>query len=412
MTPDEIAAIFAAATDDFAVVVGQPSDEDINAIERALLPLLHDVDYDMYGAQNLIGLIEPTITYTLTWGQAFVRPPRPTAYDLNIADTASPVVRNRMEAAHTLLLNDYYSFVAAEKGAAKFIRTCVDETYYKDLQHATTFYNKVTAEELLVHLRSNCGGVEPENLIALQTAMASYYTLCEGIPEYIIMLEKARTTLVRAGLPMSDKQLLTIASASVYASQDFPRASEDWERLTTLGKTWTAWKTMFLRAHRDRARLVQAQGGANIGGLANMVGNYNELPPTAGARIDSYLDNLANAATQDTQQLALLVESNRTLTAQVAALAARLATGLTPPEVPPIIAPTTRTPAQLLAHRITEKKLDPAGYCWSHGYMVHKTHTSATCKKKKEGHVDTATRADIKGGRTFNVGWEVGWQNI
>ena len=157
MTPDEIAAIFAAATDDFTVVVGQPSDEDINAIERALLPLLHDVDYDMYGAQNLIGLIEPTITYTLTWGQAFVRPPRPTAYDLNIADTASPVVRNRMEAAHTLLLNNYYSFVAAEKGAAKFIRTCVDETYYKDLQHATTFYNKVTAEELLSHLRSNCG---------------------------------------------------------------------------------------------------------------------------------------------------------------------------------------------------------------------------------------------------------------
>ena len=307
MTPDEISAIFAAATNDFAAIVGQPTDDDINALERALLPLLHDVDYDMYGTQNLVGIIEPTITYTLTWGQQFVRPPRPTPYDLTIANDATPVVRNRSEAAHTLLLNDYYSYVAAEKGAAKLIRDSVAETYYKDLEHATTFYNKVTADELLIHLRTNCGGVEPENLIALQTAMASYYAQCEGIPEYIIMLEKARTTLVRAGLPMSDKQLLTIASASVFASQDFPRASEDWERLTTANKTWTAWKTAFLRAHRERARLLQAQGGTNIGGLANSAGFTQQ----SASRIDSYLDNLANAATQDTQQLALLVESNR-----------------------------------------------------------------------------------------------------
>ena len=132
------------------------------------------------------------------------------------------------EAAHTLLLQDYYSYVAAKKGAAKFIRDSVDETYYKDLEHATTFYNSVMAEALLNHLRTNCGGVKPENLIALQTAMSSYYAECEGIPQYIIKLEKARNILVRAILPMSDKQLLTIASASVFASQDFPCATEDW----------------------------------------------------------------------------------------------------------------------------------------------------------------------------------------
>ena len=115
-----------------------------------------------------------------------------------------------------------YSYVAAEKGASKLIHNSVPKTYYKDLKHATTFYNKVTADKLLSHLRTNCGGVEPENLIALQTAMASYYAQCEGIPEYNIMLKKARTTLVRAGLPMLDKQQLMIASASVFASQDFP----------------------------------------------------------------------------------------------------------------------------------------------------------------------------------------------
>ena len=70
------------------------------------------------------------------------------------------------------------------------------------------------------------------------------------------------------------------------------------------------------------------------------------------------------------------------------------------------------TALEKLTSRIKVKHYDPTGYCWSHGYMVGKTHNSGTCQKKKEGHQDTATRADIKGGRTFNVGWEVGWENV
>jgi hypothetical protein len=65
-----------------------------------------------------------------------------------------------------------------------------------------------------------------------------------------------------------------------------------------------------------------------------------------------------------------------------------------------------------LTSRIKVKHYDPTGYCRSHGYMVGKTHNSGTCLKKKDRHKDTATRADIKGGCTFNGGWEIGWKNI
>jgi len=187
-TADKIAAIFAVATNNFMLIAGQPTNNDINTMEKALLTLLHDIDYDMYGPQNLVGIIKPEITYMVTWGQAFVHPHRPNAYNLTIQDNATPVVRNRIEAAHTLLLQNYYSYVAAKKGAAKFIRDSVDETYYKDLEHAPTFYNSVTSKELLRHLWTNCGGIKPKNLIPLQTSMPSYYTECEGIPEYIIKL--------------------------------------------------------------------------------------------------------------------------------------------------------------------------------------------------------------------------------
>ena len=120
---------------------------------------------------------------------------------------------------------------------------------------------------------------------------------------------------------------------------------------------------------------------------------------------------------QDLQQLALLVESNCILSSQVAAFTTRL--GATTPAVPtaiPTREPTTNhapmTAIEKLTYHIKVKKYDPTGYCWSHGYMVGKTHTLGLCIKKKEGHKDKETCADIIGGQTFNSGWEVGWLNI
>jgi predicted RNase H-like nuclease (RuvC/YqgF family) len=37
-------------------------------------------------------------------------------------------------------------------------------------------------------------------------------------------------------------------------------------------------------------------------------------------------------------------------------------------------------------------------YCWSHGYQVAKSHTSATCNVRKTGHQETVTKIDTMGG--------------
>jgi hypothetical protein len=37
-------------------------------------------------------------------------------------------------------------------------------------------------------------------------------------------------------------------------------------------------------------------------------------------------------------------------------------------------------------------------YCWSHGYQVARSHTSATCNVIKYGHQEAATKIDTKGG--------------
>jgi hypothetical protein len=37
-------------------------------------------------------------------------------------------------------------------------------------------------------------------------------------------------------------------------------------------------------------------------------------------------------------------------------------------------------------------------YCWSHGYQVAKSHTSATCNMKKSRHQDAANKSNTVGG--------------
>ena len=104
MTPEEITALFATTATTFPAIVGQPTDDDLTALRDVLYPLLLNIPYDEDGAHprhNLIGLIEPTIPYTATWGAAFPIPPRPPTYPA-IPDDASAVVRARREAQHAI----------------------------------------------------------------------------------------------------------------------------------------------------------------------------------------------------------------------------------------------------------------------------------------------------------------------
>ena len=52
-----------------------------------------------------------------------------------------------------------------------------------------------------------------------------------------------------------------------------------------------------------------------------------------------------------------------------------------------------------------EKKLDPNGYCWSHGYKVKIGHNSRTCHKRLAGHKENVTRANTMGGQDHNKEW-------
>ncbi len=168
-------------------------------------------------------------------------------------------------------------------------------------------------------------------------------------------------------------------------------------------KTWAAWKTAYLAAHKKRANRLRATGGAHYLDQANSA-HTTTLNPGLLDSIDNTLDNLASAATNKKAILEQLIASNSslatsnsTLTNQVKTLRDQLVTKLR--------GSSGRGGGSNDPNK--RKGPDPAGYCWSHGYCVGHGHTGHIRSNPKEGHQPTATATcnNIMGGFVANKDW-------
>ena len=89
----------------------QPSYTDLTRLWEAVAPLLLQIPYDKAGGKhNLVGLIWLKNAYVARYGEAFPEPKRFGAYDLDIDDDATAVVRARQEAAHKARRTDRATF--------------------------------------------------------------------------------------------------------------------------------------------------------------------------------------------------------------------------------------------------------------------------------------------------------------
>ncbi len=125
----------------------------------------------------------------------------------------------------------------------------------------------------------------------------AYTRYIPDIPKYIFMLEDAQFKAARASLPVTNQNLTILVSTALLAADTFPPHHQAlWEELDPADKTWAAWKTAYLAAHKKRANHHHATGGADNLGRANSAHANN---PNAGLldSIDNAPDNLASAAT-------------------------------------------------------------------------------------------------------------------
>ena len=130
-------------------------------------------------------------------------------------------------------------------------------------------------------------------------------------------------------------------------------------------------------------------------------------------RLKTALNNLALAATNNTAVLQQLIAANLALTATITSLTvtnkklvdAATRRGSTPAATPGWGWTQAATPVATPACIRGMKKPCPENYCWTHGHLVSKHHTSATCANKAPGHRNDATASNTFGGSNKDKNW-------
>ena len=96
------------------LITEQPSDTDLTRLREAVAPLLLQILYgETGGKHNLIGLIRSKLAYVTRYGEAFPKPKRVGAYNLEIDNNATAVVRAGQDSAHKARRADRATFETA-----------------------------------------------------------------------------------------------------------------------------------------------------------------------------------------------------------------------------------------------------------------------------------------------------------
>jgi hypothetical protein len=347
------------------------------------------------------------------------------AYDPTIAADATDAVRVKAEREWTAKADRQRLIRAAEHGRT-FLTTIVEDTWLLSLKSPTTFYNKVTLQDMLQHLATSTAGLEATDIVTLLVDMQSWWEEDPRVPEYINKLEDAQKKALRAALPITNEWLVATASKSLLSAGSFPTQRTVWDSKLPAAKTWAAWK-QWARESQLTIEPEQRASGArgDTFGSAAAAYQYHRPTPTsgfAGAAVRSSLpssfeeqfasgimDALASAATNEKAVLDNLVASNKVLSELTAKKITAIEQLLTKGPHPgtSLSSSDAKLVAQLKA--AINGKWVPGGFCSSHGYGVGPDHDSASCKNKTTGHIDSATCANPAGhghNKHINKGWD------
>jgi hypothetical protein len=204
-------------------------------------------------------------------------------------------------------------------------------------------------------------------------------------------IQDARAFAVAGGQPYGTAMIVNVAYTLVFNTGLYPDACRAWQSRATAAKTWAQFKIDFATAHREFRLTNQTaqQSGFHSSNMMIEQGRDESMQKTAEAIAQLVT---ATATASDRGTVATLTTTNAKLANQLEAAHALIA------QLESEIATLKIKIKPVWQGQRPTRTTNSDSYCWSHGYQVAKSHTSATCNVRKTGHHEAATKVDTKGG--------------
>jgi hypothetical protein len=202
-------------------------------------------------------------------------------------------------------------------------------------------------------------------------------------------IQDARAFAVTGGQPYGNAMIINVVYTLIFNTVLFPDACRAWQSRAIAEKTWAQFKIDFATAHRELRLTNQTaqQSGFHSANIMIEQSRPESMNDTAEA-----IAQLATATASDRSTVATLATTNAKLATQLEAANALIA------QLKNEIATLKNKIKPVWQGQRPVRTTNNDSYCWSHGYQVTKSHTSATCNMKKSGHQDAAIKSNTMGG--------------
>jgi hypothetical protein len=239
--------------------------------------------------------------------------------------------------------------------------TAVNDVYYAVLEDPTKGLNTINLRTLVMHILNTYAQISQPDL---DDNMTNFHSgIDSGLPLtiYTRKQEKCQVFAANAGVPISNKTMVTTGTKHALACGNMPLAWHKWKRCPILDHTWPNWMVHWTAAFSKICNINCMTAGETMFG-ANQAAKLKQAQQMA-----SSLNNLANAAIQKNTTIKNLVDTNATLTKAIADIQlsiAQMCMACIPTSSTPT-APThfDRSPCLLLS-------LEPHQTCLGQGWVL------------------------------------------
>ena len=262
-------------------IVGQPTNQGIDLLEEELLAIAASITTPLGGGNNgHAGILMDDVDYMATFGvaTAFIAPPNPGVYPARPFPAGS---RKEREAEHEKEIEVYETYLGVAEGLKTLIRQAVDEDYILELQAEKIGYLRVTAKQMLTHLRTRWGSADFVDKCALLNELNSPWNVAEVPTVFFNRVEKATKQLARVNVPWPMEASMNSTLKSFKDCGDYDAPVREWEAKPEAYKTWDNLKLMisneYSKFHRQHTSTAKSTGYGSANALEEYVMITEEL---------------------------------------------------------------------------------------------------------------------------------------
>jgi hypothetical protein len=375
-TTDELIAGFPHSS--LPKVTGEPTFEDLKVIRRLLNTNATIVaSYKGGGSHGHLGIIMTSEEYFAIAVDVFPVPNNPGPSAVVVVGMTAAVIAETTR-LHREATQVYRTCHNVDQAIKKLIIESFDDAYLNALSDEIVGYTNCTSLQLL-HLLTYYAMIAPTELTHNYERLNTLYDPNQPIETLFQQIQDARAFAVASSQLYGAAMIVNVAYTLIFNTGLFPDACRAWQSRAIAGKT---------TAHHEFRLTNQTaqQSGFHSANMMIEQGRDETMQGTVDA-----IAQLATATASDRGTVATLTTTNAKLATRLEAAHAQIA--------------QLKNEIATLKNRIKPswqgqrpvKTTNNDSYCWSHGYQVAKSHTSATCNMKKGGHQDAANKSNTMG---------------